>query len=59
MKHMVICGAGCDPGAPAEEEEKARKLLIDMPRDILGAGEKTHVSPNLLEDYHDATDVRD
>ncbi|KAF2095483.1 FAD-binding domain-containing protein [Rhizodiscina lignyota] len=53
--HLVLLGAGSTPGAPNESEEDqiARQLLMDAPKEILGPNVKADISPNSREEWMD------
>ena len=57
MHHVMLFGAGCAPDAEAWEDEAARNLVENAPRDVLGKDVKVDIVPNGLESFHDLSKV--
>lgn len=52
FKHQVLLGAGTRPGASAEEDALAAKLVEDGTAFIFGEGTKIDIVPNAAESFH-------
>jgi hypothetical protein len=57
IKHELLLGTGCHPGASPEARKLARQRLIDGPDEILGAYTHKNLLPNALEPFHDPKQV--
>ncbi|KIX93842.1 uncharacterized protein Z520_10467 [Fonsecaea multimorphosa CBS 102226] len=53
FQHKITLGAGTDIGAPPEETEMAKRLVIDGPKQIVNTTMPVQVVPNVMEGFHD------
>jgi hypothetical protein len=53
FKHLVLLGAGTKPGASAEEDVLAEKLVKDGMEFVFGGDVKADIVPNAAESFHD------
>lgn len=58
FKHMLLIGAGCNPGSPKEDFETAKAFVKDDGPQILGTDAKNMMPiPNALESFHNMEKV--
>jgi hypothetical protein len=57
FRHQVLIGAGTRPGASAEEDALAQKMVEDGPALVFGKGSKIDIIPNAAESFHSKEDV--
>lgn len=55
FSNMLLMGAACSPDGPEadKEEQYAKQMMIDVPKEIMGSEWSLQITPNSREEYHD------